>query len=121
MAVIGTFTPARDGGWIGAIRTLTIDARVRFVPNDNRDSDSAPAYRLFIGRHRFGEAWEAQGGPEGRRHYLRVRLDDPAFPEPIMAVLFPSEAGGRAKLVWHRRPAASAGEGDHGQAENGAK
>ena len=50
MAIIGTFTPTKDGGWTGAIRTLTIDVKAKFVPNDNRDSDRAPAFRIFAGR-----------------------------------------------------------------------
>ncbi|MEJ1968429.1 MAG: DUF736 family protein [Rhizomicrobium sp.] len=36
MAIIGTFTPTKEGGWSGAIRTLTIDVKAKFVPNDNR-------------------------------------------------------------------------------------
>src|SRR3546814_10585510 len=39
MSVIGTFTPVKDGGWAGTIRTLTIEVKARFVPNDNRDSE----------------------------------------------------------------------------------
>ncbi len=34
MSVIGTFTPTKDGGWTGTIRTLTIHAHVRLVPNE---------------------------------------------------------------------------------------
>ena len=32
MSVIGTFTPAKDGGWTGSIHTLTINTKVRLVP-----------------------------------------------------------------------------------------
>ncbi|PKQ02986.1 MAG: DUF736 domain-containing protein, partial [Alphaproteobacteria bacterium HGW-Alphaproteobacteria-12] len=46
MSVIGMFTPTKEGGWSGTIRTLTIDAKLRFVPNDNRDSERAPAFKL---------------------------------------------------------------------------
>jgi uncharacterized protein (DUF736 family) len=49
MPVIGTFIPSKDGGWIGSIRTLTVDAKVRFVPNDDRHSSIAPTFRVFIG------------------------------------------------------------------------
>mgnify|MGYP001121683490 CR=1 FL=1 len=74
---IGAFTLSNDGGWTGSIRTLTIDAKVRLVPNDDRTHDNAPAFR--------------------------VRLDDPSLPEPFTAALFPSEEGDRAQLVWNRR------------------
>jgi len=46
MAVIGTFTPEKNGGWVGTIRTLTINAKVRLVPNDDRTSNKAPAFRV---------------------------------------------------------------------------
>lgn len=42
MSVIGTFTPIKDGGWEGTIRTLTIDVKARLIPNDNQDSERAP-------------------------------------------------------------------------------
>ena len=56
MAIIGTFTPTKDGGWTGTIRTLTIDVKARFVPNDNRDNDRAPDFRVFAGRSELGAA-----------------------------------------------------------------
>lgn len=103
MSVIGAFTPSRDGGWTGFIRTLTIDAKVRLVPNDNRDRDGAPAFRVFVGNSRIGDAWEARTSSDNPRDYIRVRLDDPSLPEPITVALFPSAEGDRAQLVWNRR------------------
>lgn len=103
MSVIGTFTPTKDGGWTGSIRTLTIHAHVRLVPNDNRESEHAPAFRVYIGRSRIGDAWIAQSSGESPKDYLRVRLDDPSLPEPLSAALFQSESGMEAQLVWSRR------------------
>ena len=103
MSVIGTFTPSKDGGWIGTIHTLTMNAKVRLVPNDNRDSEHAPAFRAFIGKSRIGDAWEARSTAEPPRDYLRVKLDDPSLTEPLNATLFWSEDGGEAQLVWNRR------------------
>jgi uncharacterized protein (DUF736 family) len=103
MTVIGTFTPAKDGGWTGSIRTLTIDAKVRLVPNDNRDSDSAPVFRVFVGRSRIGDAWSARTSGDNPKDYLRVRFDDPSLPEPVSAALFQSDDGSSAQLVWNRR------------------
>lgn len=102
MAVIGTFTPAKDGGWVGTIRTLTIDAKVRLVPNDDRTSKKAPAFRMLVGNSRIGEAWEAKTGGLNPKEYLRVRLDDPTLPEPVTAALFQLQDGGSAQLVWSR-------------------
>lgn len=59
MTTIGRFTQTKDGGGAGTIRTLTINAKVRLVPNDGRDNPSAPAYRLLLGNHHIGDAWEA--------------------------------------------------------------
>jgi uncharacterized protein (DUF736 family) len=103
MAVIGTFTPARDGGWVGTIRTLTIDAKVRLVPNDDRTSKKAPAFRVFMGNSRIGEAWEATTGGSSPKDFLRVRLDDPMLPGAIFAALFQLNDGSGAQLFWSRR------------------
>jgi uncharacterized protein (DUF736 family) len=91
MPMIGTFTPAKDGGWTGSIHTLTINAKLRFVPNDNH------------AQSRIGDAWETRSGGDNPKSYLRVKLDDPSLNEPISAALFPSEDGRIAQLVWNRR------------------
>jgi uncharacterized protein (DUF736 family) len=103
MAVIGIFMPAKDGGWVGTIRTLTIDAKVRLVPNDDRTSKKAPAFRAFVGNSRIGEAWEARTSGLNPKEYLRIRLDDPTLPEPISAALFAAESGESAQILWSRR------------------
>lgn len=104
MSIIGTFSPTKDGGWTGTIRTLTIDVKVRFVPNDNRDSDRAPDFRVFAGRSELGAAWRERTSGENSREYLSVRLDDPVLAEPINAALFEAEKERTAQLVWGRRP-----------------
>jgi len=103
MAIIGTFTPAKDGGWVGTIRTLTIDAKVRLVPNDDRTSKKAPAFRVLVGNSRIGEAWESKTAGLSPKDYLRVRLDDPLLPEPLTAALFQVQDGSIAQLLWNRR------------------
>ncbi len=103
MAVIGTFTPAKDGGWVGTIRTLTIDAKVRLVPNDDRTSKKAPAFRIFVGQSRIGEAWEAKTAGLNPKDYLRIKLDDPMLPQPINAAMFEATDGSSAQLLWARR------------------
>ena len=103
MSVIGSFMPTRDGGWLGTIRTLTIDVKARFVPNDNRDSENAPAFRIFTGTSELGVAWRQHTTGENPREYLSVKLDDPSLPEGISAALFEAEDGSGAQLVWNRR------------------
>src|SRR5437870_3635401 len=103
MAVIGMFTPSKDGGWVGNIRTLAIDAKVRLVPNDDRTSKRAPAFRVFVGSSRIGDAWEARTAGLVPKDYLKIRLDDPTLREPITAALFQSAEGEGAQLLWNRR------------------
>lgn len=102
MAVIGTFMPAKDGGWVGTIRTLTIDAKVRLVPNDDRTSKKAPAFRVFVGNSRIGDAWEAKTAGLNPREYLRIKLDDPTLREPLRAAMLTSDDGNSAQLLWTR-------------------
>ncbi|WP_316979535.1 DUF736 domain-containing protein [Shumkonia mesophila] len=103
MAIIGTFTPTKEGGWVGVIRTLMIDVKVRLVPNDNRDSDRAPAFRVFAGRSEVGAAWCERTSEENPRKYLSVRLDDPSLLESLSAAMFEDADGKKAQLVWSRR------------------
>ena len=103
MAIIGTFTATKDGGWTGAIRTLTIDVKAKFVPNDNRDNERAPAFRIFAGRSELGAAWAQRTKDEPPRDYLSVQIDDPSLPEPISAAMFHAKEGEEAQLVWNRR------------------
>jgi uncharacterized protein (DUF736 family) len=107
MPVIGTFAPAKDGGWVGTIRTLTIDVKARFVPNDNQDNERAPAFRIFAGRSEIGAAWREHSSGENGRDYLSVRLDDPTLLEPIIAAMFEGGQTSEAKLVWSRRQSSS--------------
>jgi uncharacterized protein (DUF736 family) len=104
MPVIGTFTADKEGGgWSGSIRTLTINAKVRLVPNENRDSDDGPAFRVLLGQSRIGDAWKARSSGDNPKDYLRVRLDDPMLAEPISAAFFQSKEGKEAQLIWNRR------------------
>ena len=77
--------------------------KLRFVPNDNREHENAPAFRIFVGQSRVGDAWEARSNGDPPKDYLRVKLDDPSLSEPISAALFPAEDGSSAQLVWNRR------------------
>jgi uncharacterized protein (DUF736 family) len=103
MSVLGTFTRSKDGGWIGAIRTLTMNVKVHLVPNDNRTIENAQAFRVLVGRSRVGDAWEARSTGRDQRDYLRVRLEDPVFAGPLNAALFWSPDGNEGQLVWNRR------------------
>ena len=100
MPAIGTFTPAKDG-YVGTIRTLTMNVKAKIVANDEKASEDAPDFRIYTGRTELGAAWESRSKTEEPRDSLSVVLDDPSFAKPIRAALFEDEDA--AVLVWNRR------------------
>ncbi len=100
MPIIGTFSAAQDG-YAGTIKTMTLNAKVRFVANDHKDGDGAPDFRILAGTTEIGAAWrKTKQGSEAT--YLRVKLDDPAFPQPIWGALLESSDDGVVRLIWSR-------------------
>jgi Protein of unknown function (DUF736) len=55
----------------------------------------------LLGTTELGAAWRRtkQGTDQT---YLRVRLDDPAWPQPIWGVLLESTEDGLVRLIWRR-------------------
>jgi uncharacterized protein (DUF736 family) len=94
MANIGTFTAEKDG-FTGTLRTLTLNVKVKLVPNDKGDNENAPDFRLQAAGHEVGAAWKKTS--EAGREYLSVSIDDPSFPATVYARLI--EERGR-----HARP-----------------
>jgi uncharacterized protein (DUF736 family) len=103
MTIIDNCMPAKDGGWIGSIRTLTIGSNVCLVPNDDRHGSNAPTFKAFIGQSRISHAREARSGGEDQKTDLSGKLDGPGLIGPISATLFPSDDGSTAQLMWGRR------------------
>jgi len=100
MPVIGTFSATPDG-YAGTIKTMTLAARVRFVANAHEEADNAPDYRVLAGSTEVGVAWrKTKQGTD--QTYLRVKLDDPALPEPIWGALLEMSEDGIVRLVWSR-------------------
>ena len=97
MANIGTFTADKDG-FTGQLRTLTLNVKVKLVPNDKGDNESAPDYRLQAAGHDIGAAWKKTSG---RTPYVSVTLDDPSFPATVYARLIEGEDGSH-DLIWSR-------------------
>lgn len=98
MANIGNFTTHNDG-YIGTLRTLTLNAKAKLVPNDKGDSEKAPDFRLQSGGHDIGAAWQKTS--EAGREYLSITFDDPSFPAPVYARLIEGEDG-KHHLLWSR-------------------
>ena len=99
MAVIAVLKPTKAGGWEGTIRTFSNSLKVRFVPNDNRQSDAAPDFHIVAAQSEVGAAWKRR---KADSEYLSVEFDDPTLPRPIAAALFYSTDAAHASLVWRR-------------------
>ncbi|MGH7172219.1 MAG: DUF736 domain-containing protein [Gemmataceae bacterium] len=98
MANIGSFT-AQNAGFTGTIRTLTLNVKVKLIPND-KSSENAPDFRIQAAAgYDVGAAWKKTS--EAGRDYLSVTLDDPSFPATIYARLIEGEDGTR-NLIWSR-------------------
>ncbi|MGY2488386.1 DUF736 domain-containing protein [Cupriavidus sp. CP313] len=98
MANIGNFT-AQNDGFTGTVRTLTLNVKVKFIPND-KTSENAPDFRIqAAGGYDIGAAWKKVSQSE--RPYLSVTLDDPSFPATIYARLI-EEEDGMHNLIWSR-------------------
>ncbi len=100
MAIIGTFSKTEDG-WVGTIRTLTINVKAKFLKNADKANDKAPDYRVFAGGAELGAAWR-ETSKDSDKEYLSVKLDDPSFSGPVRAALFENESEGTSVLAWSR-------------------
>jgi uncharacterized protein (DUF736 family) len=56
---------------------------------------------VFAGTTEVGAAWRKTSA-EDQTSYLRVRLDDPSFREPIRAALIEKTGDGVLPLLWRR-------------------
>ena len=102
MAHIGTFTRTTDG-YSGTIKTLSLNAKVRFVPVKGNESENAPDYRLLVGTDtEIGAGWKRVGEKAG--DYVSVVLDDPNFVQPIHANLIRSDGEEKSFLLLWKRP-----------------
>lgn len=97
MSTIGTFTKS-ENGYAGTVRTLNVNVKVKFVPND-KTSDNSPDYRVLSGNYELGAAWAKTS--QANRPYLSVSLDDPSFPSAIYARLVEGDDGSY-HLIWSR-------------------
>lgn len=98
MTTIGTFSASNDS-YIGNVRTLTLNVKVKIIPAD-KQSTNAPDYRILAGTFEIGAAWKKVSKAE--RPYLSVTLDDPSFPTTLYARLVENDDGNSHSLIWSR-------------------
>ena len=100
MSVIGHFVADADG-YVGSIRTLTFQAKLRLVAIDNKVKEDGPDFRILFGIQEVGAAWKAKTHEAEPRNYLSAMIDDPSFAEPLRGAMF--EDNGKLSLVWRRK------------------
>lgn len=104
MIDIGTFTTTNTGGYIGLLKTLTVNAELELVPFESAN-DRAPDFRVMHLGREIGGAWRRQskqGVP-----FFTVTIADPSFPCIVRACLFQPRKpkGSEWPLVWDRSEA----------------
>ncbi len=104
MSNIGTFQRV-DAGFAGSIRTMTVTTKARFVAME-RTGDKSPDFRIYGGSGaniaEIGAAWRRTGRQTGLE-YLSCRIDDPAFAQPVHAVLVENSGDANFSLIWSRK------------------
>jgi uncharacterized protein (DUF736 family) len=104
--IIGIFRKSGDG-YVGRLRSLTLDVDLALVPAQMLDNDNAPAWRLFLGSEgegaEIGAGWNRVGEVAGA--YISVKIDDPALAEPMRADLLHSgQKGDERYVLWSHFP-----------------
>jgi len=85
-------------GYTGELQTLTVRAKIEINAISERKSDKSPSHRITSGGQEIGAAWTRQS--KAGAEYLSVRIDDPAFSNPIYAAVVTTKTG--PALVWGR-------------------
>lgn len=102
---IGNFIRT-DNGYEGIIETATLDLRIALVPAERNDVDKAPDWRIHRGSDaegpEIGAGWNQTGERAG--DYVSLRIDDPAFAQPLRAALFRNEADESSWVLRWTRP-----------------
>jgi uncharacterized protein (DUF736 family) len=104
--IIGVFRQ-QAGGYVGRLRSLTLDVELSILPAQKSDNDKAPAWRLYLGSEgegaEIGAGWNRVGEIAGA--YIALQIDDPALPEPMHANLLHSgQKDDERYLLWSRFP-----------------
>lgn len=101
MIDIGLFTTDSQGGYIGSLKTLTVDAELQLVPFESTH-ERAPDFRVMHLGREVGGAWRRQS--KNGVPFFTVTIADPAFPCVIRACLFQPRKPKSSEwpLVWDR-------------------
>ena len=85
----------------GTISTLSLKAEILILSNPRKEGRNPPDFRVMAGPVEVRVAWR-RPNQGTQKVILRVKLDDPALPEPIWGALLEPGADGIAHLLWQR-------------------
>ena len=97
MPTIGSFSQDDLFGQEGTLETITLKARVKFVPLKDR-SEKQPDYRILAGKREIGAAWSRTS--KNGDAYLFLKLADPSQPNPVLCNLYRNASG--PAVLWAR-------------------
>jgi uncharacterized protein (DUF736 family) len=76
---IGTVTKREDGGFQGTLSMMTQKARITIVPNEAKENERQPDYRIFADRGgEIGGGWNRVGRNSGKP-YVSLTFAHPAL------------------------------------------
>jgi len=78
MTAIGYLTKKDDNTYTGVLRTLSIDTKIRMVPNRDKSSDRHPDFQILgPNNQQVGAGWKKISKED--KEYIRVSLESPEF------------------------------------------
>jgi uncharacterized protein (DUF736 family) len=87
MTAIGYVRKENDGRYKGHLRTVSIQAEIDIVPNQQKSSDSQPDFRVLTQGIEIGAGWQKKGETSGKE-YVSLSIAAPEFgPKKLYANL----------------------------------
>lgn len=104
MPAIGYVNKLDDGSYRGTLRTLSISAALKIIPNKDKKPDSdQPDYRVYANGAEIGAAWIRKNKDSG--DYVSVSISAPEFgPRKLFANLgraAGSESDDEFAVIWN--------------------
>jgi len=76
---IGTVTKRDNGGFEGTLAMMTLNTRITIVPNEAKENDRQPDYRIYAAKGgEIGGGWNRVGKNSGKS-YISLTFAHPAF------------------------------------------
>ncbi len=104
MTAIGYVTKQPDGGYKGELKTVSIQAEIQIVPNDQKAGPNHPDFRIYTDEVEIGAGWLKVSNSSGKE-YVSLSLAAPEFgPRRIYANLGKAAGSGNPDffaVIWN--------------------